>query len=202
MRTPPRDEPLSKRTRNIILIVAGIILVCCCAAVGGIIALNWVTNTIVENAAVDPADLAVVKARVADFDPPPGYQTVGSRLLGMDVLFMGPTNGEEDLHYVLVQIPENFASDDRTMEAQLHAPVTSFSQGRRASLSIVDTETRPVRGEESEFTIREGTTEEGGIYRQMTGFFDGNEGRVLVSIFGPQEMWDEQEISSFLASIR
>jgi len=69
-------------------------------------------------------------------------------------------------------------------------------------LSVVETKTISIRGQDKDVTVLEGEAKGGSRLRQWVTIFKGKNGPVLLMIQGEIETWDDSMVTTFVESIK
>jgi hypothetical protein len=190
------------RNTKIILAIVGMLVVLCLCIGGGIIAVGgWFAT---QGIAAQPADVSQTAAKIADFQPPAGFQPdYGSSILGM--VMVAYTDGSRGRLFI-VQMPAsaygNIQPEDTERQMRKIWQGRGFTQAAEMDFQIVGRETGVVRGQPVVLTISEGRNAGGESYRQISTAFQGKSGIVWLMIGLPASEWDQAGIDAFLRSIR
>ncbi len=147
----------------------------------------------------DPATVAKVQKRIANFDVPEGYKPVGMSFLGYDMINLIPEHSSSSATITMIQY-NGLISDQAQMEQQLHQMAEQQSGMPGGSSTVVETYEETIRGETVEVTVTE-TSFEGVTIRQWMTLFEGNKGPTLLMIQDTVGSWDDQFVDDFIASI-
>lgn len=182
-----------------------IILILVVVAVSlGLIATIGVTGLAgyaVANAANStPEEVNQAAERIASFELPEGYAgDYGFSKFGFSVAAYDPGDGHS--HLTLAQGPKGLGVQQGTLEKMLNQARPGDSD-RTTRLTVVETRTVILRGEETILVVQDGTSGDGTAYRQATATFNGKSGPALVILEEPLSRWDDARVTAFLASIQ
>lgn len=136
--------------------------------------------------------------KIADFDMPDGYRTDFSvSLMGYTLASFRPD--DEHSHLYLIQSEKE--SDGENLDEMLEqlAPGANDPQSR---MTIIETRSVTMRGQETVLAISEGVNSEGGIYRQARAGFQGKGGPALLVFSEPIAKWNIETAEALIASVR
>ena len=132
--------------------------------------------------------------RIADFTLPAGYrEEYAVNLGGYQAVSYNPGDGHS--HVVLLQGPQRLKVDRESMGEVV--PVYD----RTTRLTVVETRSILVRGQETTLTISDGVNSARVAYRELTVPFQGKGGPALLVMSEPLTRWDRATVNAFLASI-
>ncbi len=197
---------MSTGLRIALIVIAVVLVVCCLGAV--------VTYFVVQRAASqvfssDPARAAIIGHQIADYSLPPGYSEQGGMdLAGIKMVVIaqnrqGQGASADRMAFFLMQFPSSMNLSQQDMERQMSQAIDrQFSRGNE-QMQVVGTQQVTIKGQPVTLTVSEGTGSSSGVtHRQVTGFFTGKGGLVMLMAFGPKNAWDQSALDQFLASIR
>lgn len=143
-------------------------------------------------------EIAASAAKIASFDLPAGYTPeFTASLKAYTLVSYNPGDGHSHLYLVQSQ---NAADADQLEQAlQDILPGESDPQTR---LTVLETRTVTVRGQETQLILSEGTNGEGDPYRQAMVAFEGNRGPALLIFSAPETAWNLETAEALIASIR
>jgi hypothetical protein len=194
---------MSKTTKTILIILGIIILCCCVVGAGGFIFLrNFAANLNIDNYLVtDPLQIEQAASEIARYDLPAGYEEAYSMdLFGfMQGVFI--TNENKGMLISMIQLNSSIASSMEGYEEQFQQSFLEQYQMENVDLQLVDQRTVTIRGEDTTVQVFEGSGTDGMDYIQWLTTFEGNNGTVIVVIFGNASHWNDAEVESFLNSI-
>jgi predicted GH43/DUF377 family glycosyl hydrolase len=101
-------------------------------------------------------------------------------------------------HIYLMQAPRALVLDKNELERQMSV---ASGTDQWTEVTVIETQSCQIRGEEATLVISEGVSHTGQRYRSANAVFDGNEGTALVNISGPATEWDQEMVDSFIASL-
>jgi len=150
------------------------------------------------NLNTDAQKVAQTASQIADFDLPEGYSAdFTASLMGYSIAAYNPGDGHS--HLYLIQ-SENEADSEKLAEMlEQLAPGTTDSQ---SEMTILETRTVSVRGEEAQLLVTEAVNHEKVTYRQAMVAFQGKGGPALLAFSEPVSRWDPQTLENLLASVR
>ena len=185
------------RNMKIALIVIGSLTVFCIAvcAVGAIVLPRVAQQAFSTNS----NDAKQVGASIADYTLPTGYtEKMGMNFLFEKLVMIGPSNTNNGMYFMLMQISTPNANRDDMQKQMQQAFSQQFSQ-RGGQLNSVGQETVMIRGQQVPLSIYETSDTH---LQQAVGTFDGKNGLVMVMVMGSANEWDEDLMKSFLGSIQ
>jgi len=194
------------------LVGAGVLMLLLC---GGFAYFSYdMVRSIEQSSSDDPAVVAeVTDALVTEIELPRDYQPLSA--LDYDIPFT-----KQDFRWVVYEIGEEqgvFAMgafgplefDPEQIMQQFESmfaanPELSEKLDVPEDFSIEARETRDmtINGAPASFLFIEGSSEEEGDFRQVTGSFAGSDGAVLLFLHVDAEAYDESEITGILDSIK
>lgn len=134
---------------------------------------------------------------IADFDLPAGYTAdFSAQMIGYTVAAFNPGDGHS--HLYLIQSTDE--ADGEKLASMLDEVVPGSSDSH-TRMTIIETRSIVVRGQESMLVLSEGTNSEGEAYRQASVAFQGQGGPALLVFSEPTSRWDQATVDAFLASI-
>jgi hypothetical protein len=145
----------------------------------------------------DADNVTSAAAKIADFDLPAGYSAdFTTTVMGYEVAAY--TRGDGPSHIYLIQ-SEDAADWEKLAQALDEIVIGSGDPHTR--LTVVDTRSVMVRGQESTLVISDAVNSEGRAYRQAAVGFQGNGGPALLVFSESAEKWDQAALDALLASI-
>lgn len=139
-----------------------------------------------------------VAVKIADFDLPAGYTPeFSTALLGYEAAAY--SRGDGPSHIYLIQ-SDNPADTDKLAQALDEIVIGSGDPYTR--LTVVETRSVVVRGEETTLVISEAINSEGLTYRQAAVSFQGNGGPALLVFSESLENWDTAALDTLISSIQ
>ncbi len=143
----------------------------------------------------DAATVSKTASRIADFTLPEGYrEEYALDLASVTVAAYNP--GDNHSHLYFIQGPKDMSLD----EDALRKAAGTYDATTR--LTVVETRTATVRGQEVNVLISEGTNSDGQDYRELSVAFHGKGGPALMVIEEPTSRWTQEKIDAFVASIQ
>ena len=177
-------------------VVAGL---CVCAAAVAILVLREAASRVTDSFKTDPTSIAEVGHGIAEYDVPPGYQeSMAMSFFTYDMIAMAPTSDPESGSMIMMM---QFAGAAAASPEEMQRAMEQQTGRPGSQMTIVESRTEIIRGEEVAVTISESKTE-GFKLRQLVAVFRGNRGPTMLMIQGPSEGWDKAMIETFIKSIR
>ena len=174
---------------------------CICAAIVGYISLNYLGKKVGQAIQTDPAQVAQVADKIADFDLPPGYDLAMSMsFVGYDVVIITPSGSSANATTIMLMQTAGLSGADPEQLQQQMQQAMQQQTGQSGPTVVVETRQETIRGQQVTVTISE-TQSQGFTLRQLMTFFEGKNGLVILMIQGPAQSWDEKVIEDFLQSI-
>jgi hypothetical protein len=194
---------MDRNTKIILAIAGGLLALCVCMAVGAFFALRYAGQSLQQSVTLDPAQVAEVGDRIADYAMPDGYrEKFALSMLNIDMVAIGPTNETGDsMVLMLMQFPPQMTYNEEQMKQQAEQALGQQINRRGFTVTVTDQRTVTIRGETTTLTITEGYTEQGTQIRQAFAVFSGKNGPVMLMAMGSQTAWDEDALASFMDSI-
>jgi hypothetical protein len=189
---------MSRKTIIIILAVVGVL--CLCAVIVGIIAIGQVGNLISRTVSLDPTKASETARSITDYTLPKGYKESFSMSL-MGMAMAGFSSQDESTYIWLFQAPASANLNQDQMEQQMKQ-LGSQQTGQSYNLQKIGTQPATIRGQSTELSIYEGTSNKGTDVREVIGVFEGKNGPAILMVVGPKNSWDEAAINSFISSMR
>jgi hypothetical protein len=172
--------------KKILLITAVTILLAILSACGTVEATN------------DSQHVTELASRIADFDLPEGYTSEFSAEMAGYTLatYKGTTDPS---HLYLIQSEKE--ADGQELERMLTqlAPGSSDSNTR---MTVIENRPVTIRGQEVTLVISDGVNHDGDPYRQATVAFQGKGGPALLVLSESLDLWNDETVGDFLASIQ
>lgn len=146
----------------------------------------------------DSQHAAKLASKIADFDVPEGYVSEFSAEMSGYTLatYKGTTDPS---HLYLIQ------SEKEADGAELERMLTELAPGSSnpdTRMTVVENRPVSVRGQDVTMIISDGTNHEGAAYRQATVAFEGKGGPALIVLSESLELWNDEVVAAFLASIQ
>lgn len=196
-------ETKSNKSRNIWIAVGVVGALCLAACVVAYFLIRQVGTQFGEAFKTDPADIAVVSDKIAQYDLPSGYKAqVAMSIMMYDMVIIGPSSpGSNSMMIMLMQFNGDVGMTQEQMQEQVRQSFEQQSGQRGAPMTVVETRQETIRGEQVTVTVSEGTAE-GVTMRQWMTIFQGNGGLTVLMIQGSTSDWDEEAVINFIHSIR
>jgi hypothetical protein len=145
--------------------------------------------------------VARAQEKIAEFDIPPGYEPMAMSMFMYDMVYLTPTDSENDPMIMLMQYSGFSSGDSEQVAEQLKQAAEQQSGQPGMSMKVVDTFEDVVRGQTVTVTVSEADYQ-GFIMRQWMTVFQGNKGPVILMIQGSAATWDDQLVDDFVKSIK
>lgn len=196
-------ETKTNKNRNIWIAVAVVGVLCLVACGVAFLVFRQIGTQVGESFKTDPADMAAVSDKIADYDMPPGYKAqVSMSLFVYDMVMIGPSQtGSSSMTIMLMQFNNGAGLDQAQMEEQMRQAFEQQGGQPGMQMKVVETREETIRGEQVPVTISEGTSQ-GITLRQWMTVFKGNGGPTVLMIQGSTSDWDDELILNFIHSIR
>ena len=196
-------ETKTNKNRNIWIAVAVVGVLCLVACGVAFLVFRQIGTKFGESIKTDPADMAAVSDKIADFDMPPGYKAqVSMSLFVYDMVMIGPSQtGSSSMTIMLMQFNSSAGLDQAQMEEQMRQAFEQQGGQPGMQMKVVETREETIRGEQVPVTISEGTNQ-GITLRQWMTVFKGNGGPTVLMIQGSTSDWDDELVLNFIHSIR
>lgn len=136
-------------------------------------------------------------AQIADFDLPAGYEPDFTiHMLGYSLVSYTP--GDNHSHLYLIQSEKEL---DGEKLAEMLTQSTPGDSDWQTRMTVVDTRTATVRGQDVTLVFSKGVDSQGEIYAQVMAPFKGKGGPALLVLSEPIARWKMENVDAFLASI-
>lgn len=180
-------------------------LFCLCAVGAAALVFMRLGQQVQQGMKTEPEDAAVAAHAIVDYELPPGYQ----EQFAMDVVFytmvfIGPdTSGSSFENKPLIMLAQFGAmADPKQMGQQIQQSMERQYGQRGMTMTLVEVRNMTIRGEDVEVFVYEGTDNESMTVRQLVTTFPGKEGTAMLMIMGDARVWDQDEIDTFIKSIK
>jgi hypothetical protein len=187
------------RTTKIVLVVASTLLASCCMlAVAAVLLLpRFFSNAISE----DPQRIRQIASQIVDYTLPSGYaEQFGLDFFTSQAVIIGRPD-RRGLTITLMQFT-TAGTNREQMEQQMRRVLQNQFQRDTGALTPVGTEKATIKGQPIELTISEGSGPRGDAVRQITGFFGGKNGTVMLMAYGNTVEWNKTLLDNFFESLR
>lgn len=146
----------------------------------------------------DSQHVAELAAKIADFDVPEGYVSEFSAEMSGYTLatYKGTTDPS---HLYLIQSEKEADGEELERALSQLAPGSSDPNTRT---TVIENRPVTVRGQDVTLVISDGVNHEGTSYRQATVAFQGKGGPALLVLSESLDLWSDETVSAFLASIQ
>ena len=203
--TVTQNQPATNKNKWIWIGLGATLLFCCGAVLVAGLVFWQAGKQLQEGMKTDPEAAAEAAHQIADYDLPEGYQ----EQMAMEIMFYtfvviappdssGISNGPI---FMLAQFQAGMANQQQ-MEEQFRRSFEQQTSRPGLSMELVKVEEKTIRGEETQVITYEGTDENGLVLRQVITSFPGKDGRAMLMIAGPAELWDQEMVDAFIESIR
>ena len=146
----------------------------------------------------DSEHVAKLASKIADFDLPEGYGSeFSAEMAGYTLAAYKGTSDPSHL-YLIQSEKEGDGEELERMLTQL-APGSSDPDTR---MTVIENRPVTVRGQEVTLVISDGVNHEGDSYRQGMVAFQGKGGPALVVLSESLDLWSDETVNAFLASIQ
>lgn len=190
---------MTRQTKIILGVVAGILVLCLITCVAAFVLFRSVGSRVTQSVDQDPATVETTAQEIASFDLPEGFQPESSMdLLGVKMAFY--SNRSTNQVIMLFQLPEMAETNVEQIRQ-----IFEQSSGRNFSnMETIEQRELTVRGQPATLVVQQGVDEndENREIRQLLLVFQGQNGTVMLSAFGPLETWDQDVYERMIESIR
>jgi len=143
-----------------LLIGFGIVgVLCCCMAGIGYWGLREFGNRVENMANGDPTAVAQIQGKIADFDVPPGYRTMGLSMFIYDVISLVPDESSGGPMIMLMQYSGTTSANREQIEQSLREAAQQQGQRSGVSMQVVDSFETVIRGDTVTVTVSEGSAQ-------------------------------------------
>jgi len=191
--------------KQLLMLIGGLAVICLCVAGIGTLGVVYMGRSFSQaiGNADDPASVQKVAGQIADYSAPEGYKQIAMDLIIYKyvMLMPDPAGSASGPFMMMMAYPANSNLSDKQMQEQMQR---SFSQqtGQNVPMSVVETKTISIRGQDKDVTVLEGEAKGGSRLRQWVTIFKGKNGPVLLMIQGEIETWDDSMVTTFVESIK
>jgi hypothetical protein len=191
---------MSNRSKVFRGIAVGLVILALLSGLGLVIVLRVAGNMVSQSVATDPAKLAGVAQRIAEYRVPAGYEEhFAFEMVGFALVELQAD--QQQGHIYLIRLPRYARAARMAVENSVHDATYRYEEGG-LELRPVGERQVTIRGQEVVLTTSEGTNSRQEPYRQIMGVFEGSDGPVLLIAIGPINGWDDEAIDEFITSIR
>lgn len=146
----------------------------------------------------DSEHVAKLASKIADFELPKGYVSeFSAEMAGYTLATYKGTSAPSHL-YLIQSEKETDGEELERMLTQL-APGSSNPDTR---MTVIENRPVTVRGQEVTLVISDGVNHEGDSYRQAVVAFEGKGGPALLVFSESLDLWNDETVGAFLASIQ
>ena len=162
---------------------------------GVMIGLSACSASVVINP--DPDQVSSTASAIANFDLPAGYHAdLSTNLMGYDVTAYSRGSGPNHLYLI-----QSEKESDGEKLAQVLDEMVVGSGDPQTRITVIETRSVTVRGQETTLVISDCVNSDGLAYRQAVVAFQGNGGPALLVFSEPIESWDSDMVDTLLASV-
>ena len=203
--TPPQA---SKNSNNkwIWIGLGAALLFCLCAVGVSVFLFARIGQQVAKGVKTDPEEASKAAHAIADYDLPAGYQErMSMDFMVYSMVMMGPdtTSSSADRAKPIIMLAQFQAmGNQQQMQQQIQQSFEQQSGRRGLKLKLVDVKKMTIRGEEVDVATYEGTDDNGFVMRQLISTFPGKDGTAMLMIMGAAQTWDQEEIDTFIKSLR
>ena len=199
-------EAKTNNTKWIWMGLGAAALFCLCAIGISAFIFMRVGQQVREGVKTDPEEAAAAAHAIADYELPEGYR----EQMAMDIMFytmvmIGPDtvdSSSASTQPLIMLAQFQFGMNQEQMEEQMRQAAEQQAGRRGLAMEVVETKEMTIRGTETEVIIYEGTDQSGIVMRQLITTFPGKGGTAMLMIMGNVQNWDEEEIDTFIESIK
>ena len=197
---------MSKNTKIILGVVSGVCFLCIVLCIAGYFGLGWFGKSFMNSALIeDPQKIRTIASDMVDYDLPPAYhEQMVMNLVFMKMLILAPEDMLQDGPLIMVaQMSSNLGGmSEEQMEAQVQQSAEQNFNKDGASVHLVDQHSVAIRNQDVMLYVYEGVDKDGNPIREnITTFFDGKNGKLMLMVMGRIEGWDQSKVDSFISSI-
>jgi hypothetical protein len=148
----------------------------------------------------DPAQIQEAADQLADYQLPAGYhEEFVMDFFGIKALII--THSSNNSVIMMMQFNQALFGDIEQAREQFQDAFLQQFQGESIQFSQVGQEQVTIRGEEVTLLVYEGSDSLGTDYEQWVTVFNGQEGPVMLMVYGSVGSLDQSELINFLDSI-
>jgi hypothetical protein len=197
---------MNKTTKIILGVLAGVCFICLVLCIVGYFGLgvlgkSFMNSTLIE----DPQKIRAIASDMVDYELPAAYrEQMVMNMVFMKMLFLAPEN--MDLNgpaIVIAQVSSNLGGmSEEQMQAQVQQNAEQNFNRDGASAHLVDQHFVAIRNQDVMLYVYEGVDKNGiPIRENITTFFEGKNGKLMLMIMGYIEAWNQADIDAFISSI-
>ena len=196
---PERKTTSGFKILLICLAVAGVCLLLCC---GGVV---YLFQTRVKFHANDPAAARDIARKIADFEPPAGYEP--RHAMRMNLPLVPSTKAaffeRDDGEGLLILSEFGAATDDTSALREMNRALAEQNRApQRLETLHSESKVFQIRGKEVRFQFAEAQDEQGRKYRIVSGAFPAKDGTGHLILQVEGEHYDEAAVIEMIESIR
>ena len=203
--TPPQANK-NKNNKWIWIGLGAAALFCLCAIGVATLLFMRIGQQVAKGVKTDPQEASKAAHAIADYDLPAGYQErMSMDFMVYSMVMIGPDSSASstDRAKPIIMLAQFQAmGNQQQMEQQIRQSFEQQSGRRGLKLKLVDVKKMTIRGEEVDVATYEGTDDNGFVMRQLISTFPGKDGTAMLMIMGAAQTWDQEEIDTFIKSIR
>src|SRR6185436_3687983 len=145
-------------------------VLCVCAAAVTVLVLREAASRVTDSFKTDPTSIAEVSHGIAEYDVPPGYQeSMAMSLFTYDMVAITPIADSGSGSMIMMM---QFAGAASANQEEMQRAMEQQTGQPESQMTIVESRTEIIRGEEVAVTISESTTQ-GIKLRQLVAVFRG-----------------------------
>jgi hypothetical protein len=198
-------ETMSKGTKIFLIVLITLLVLCVCGCAATVLLFTYGGGQFLENAVIeDPQAAQDLADSMFEYTVPPGYSEEMAMNMGiMKMVMIMPENNNGGQIIMLMQLPGIMTADPAIYQQQMQQQMQR-QFGGESTMSLVETDSVTIRGQQVELMYFEGTSSELGVLTRMmvSSFIKGDSGQIMVMIMGASTNWDQLMVDNFLQSIR
>ena len=200
---------MSKNTKIVLGIVGGVTALCVCICVGGWIALKISGKVLQETMVQDtPEEAAATAKEIIDYKLPTGYQEQMAMNMGfIQMITIADTQSTDTENarplIMIASMSSDIEADEEELRLQIQLSMQRSSNRQGYEMKLVEEQEVTISEQQVNLMIYEGVDEKGNPIKQIvSGLFDGKNSKVMLFIMGQESNWNQEEIDTFIASIK
>ena len=200
---------MSKNTKIVLGIVGGVTALCVCICVGGWIALKISGKVLQETIVQDtPEEAAATAKEIIDYKLPTGYQEQMAMNMGfIQMITIADTQSTDTENarplIMIASMSSDIEADEEELRLQIQLSMQRSSNRQGYEMKLVEEQEVTISEQQVNLMIYEGVDEKGNPIKQIvSGLFDGKNSKVMLFIMGQESNWNQEEIDTFIASIK
>jgi len=189
---------MTEKQKKIIAILGTLFILCSCCG-GGVF---WVNSLFRQGLITDPVQVRRLGHEIATYTLPEGYnEWLGFDFLTAKIIAIVDNPASPEMMIFLMHVPVAEGVNPGETEQQLQGMMQHFNV-QAIDFSFDRSEPRLINGETVDLSYHTGTDGAGVRYRQVTGLFESERGKVIILAQGPESDWDQGMLDHLLDSIR